>query len=80
MEAKAGQRREYLKQIKNIYKEELVYIDEKGIDCTNYKDCGWVRKARLYQVKLVASALFLLILLQPNAARRSSANDFSRGL
>ena len=34
MEAKAGQRREYLKQIKNISKEDLVYIDESGIDRT----------------------------------------------
>lgn len=40
MEAKAEQRREYLKQIKNISKEELVYIDESGIDRTNYKDRG----------------------------------------
>lgn len=47
MEAKAEQRREYLKQIKNISKEELVYIDESGIDRTNYKDRGWGQKGKV---------------------------------
>lgn len=51
MEAKASQRREYLKQIKNIPKEELVYIDESGIDRTSYKNRGWVKKGKVLQGK-----------------------------
>ena len=47
MEAKAEQRREYLKQIKNISKEEFVYIDESGIDRTKYKDRGWGQKGKV---------------------------------
>ena len=47
MEARSEQRREYLKQINNIPKEELVYIDESGIDRTNYKDRGWGQKGKV---------------------------------
>ena len=47
MEAKAGQRREYLKQIKNISKEDVVYIDKSGIDRTNYKNRGWGQKGKV---------------------------------
>ena len=42
-------KREYLKQIKNTPKEELVYIDESGIDRTSYKKwLAGARKVRFY--------------------------------
>lgn len=47
MEAKESQRREYLEQIKSIKKEELVYIDESGIDHTNHKHRGWGQKGKV---------------------------------
>ena len=41
MEASKERREEYLKIIKDIPAESLVYIDESGIDLTICKDRGW---------------------------------------
>lgn len=47
MEAKEAKRREYRKVISTIEKERLVYIDESGIDRTNYKNRGWGKKGEV---------------------------------
>ena len=44
MEAKKHQREEYLNQIKDIPKDDLVYIDESGVEETIIKDRGWGKK------------------------------------
>ena len=45
MEASKERREEYLKIIKDIPAESIVYIDESGIDLTICKDRGWGRKS-----------------------------------
>ena len=45
MEAKQEKRDRYLECIKDINKEELVYIDESGIEMTTVKDRGWGKKS-----------------------------------
>ena len=47
MEAKESQRIEYKRAISCITKENLVYIDESGIDRTSYKNRGWGRKGEV---------------------------------
>ena len=47
MEAKTEQRRSYLEEIKNIDKKDLVYIDESGIDRSDYKRRGWGKKGEV---------------------------------
>ena len=45
MEASKERRAKYLKIIKDITAESVVYIDESGIDITEVKDRGWGRKS-----------------------------------
>jgi transposase len=45
VEASKERREEYLKIIKDIPAESIVYIDESGIDLTICKDRGWGRKS-----------------------------------
>jgi transposase len=47
MEAKESQRKEYLERIKSVKQEDLVYVDESGIDKCNYKNRGWGKKGKL---------------------------------
>ena len=47
MEASKERREEYLKIIKDIPAESIVYIDESGIDLTICKDRGWGKKGHL---------------------------------
>ncbi len=58
MEAKAELRREYLDQIKNISKEDLVYIDESGIDRGDYKNRGWGKKGEVLFAKTSGKRFF----------------------
>ena len=51
MEAKQEKRDRYLECIKDINKEELVYIDESGIELTICKDRGWGKKNKLLSAK-----------------------------
>ena len=51
MEANEEKRTRYLKLIKGISKEELVYIDESGIELTICKDRGWGKKNKLLSAK-----------------------------
>ena len=44
MEASKERREKYLKIINDIAPENLVYIDESGIDITEVKDRGWGKK------------------------------------
>ncbi len=41
MEANVKKREEYLELIKDIEKEKLVYLDERGIDMNTCKERGW---------------------------------------
>ncbi len=45
MEASEEKRAKYKKEIENIPKEHLVYIDESGIEMTICKDKGWGKKS-----------------------------------
>lgn len=45
MEASKEKRDKYLEAIKEISPEDLVYIDESGIDITEVKDRGWGKKS-----------------------------------
>jgi transposase len=51
VEASEEKRAEYLDIIKNIVCEELVYIDESGIELTICKDSGWSKKGVPLQAK-----------------------------
>ena len=44
MEADEEKRDKYIEEIKDIDKEEIVYIDESGIDQTICQDRGWGKK------------------------------------
>ena len=44
MEANKEKREQYLDSIKDIRREELVYIDESGIEMNIVKDRGWGKK------------------------------------
>lgn len=44
MEANEEKRKEYREVIKNIAPEQIIYIDESGIDLTICKDRGWGKK------------------------------------
>ena len=46
VEANEEKRSEYLKKIKCIEPEKLVYIDESGIDMNICKDRGWGKKGK----------------------------------
>ena len=46
MEASQERRDQYLKEIKEILKEKLVYIDESGIEVTAVKDRVWGKRGR----------------------------------
>ena len=46
MEASEEKRKRYQEVIKEISPEELVYIDESGIDIAICKDRGWEKKER----------------------------------
>jgi len=41
MEASKEKREKYLNEIKDLKKEEIVYLDESGIDMNICKDRGW---------------------------------------
>lgn len=47
MEANTEQRKRYLQDIANINKEDLVYIDESGLDRTSYKNRAWGKKGKI---------------------------------
>jgi transposase len=47
LEAKESQRNEYQRDISGIAKENLVYVDESGIDRTSYKNRGWGKKGEV---------------------------------
>lgn len=47
MEANQEKRERYLEEIKHLSPEELVYIDESGIEVTSVKDRGWGKKGKL---------------------------------
>lgn len=51
MEAKQEKRDQYLECIKDIDKEELVYIDESGIEMATVKDRGWGKKSEALRGK-----------------------------
>lgn len=46
MEASEGKRKAYQGVIKDIPIEDLVYIDESGIEMTICQDRGWGKKKR----------------------------------
>ena len=46
MESNEEKRRNYQELIKDIPKENLVYIDESGIDTSICKDRGWGKKSQ----------------------------------
>lgn len=46
MEADEGKRDHYQEVIKDIPKQELVYIDESVIELTICKDRGWGKKGK----------------------------------
>ena len=46
MEANEEKRKQYLESIKELAKNELVYIDESGIEISSVKDRGWGKKSR----------------------------------
>lgn len=50
MEASQEKRDKYEEAIKGIEKEQLVYVDESGIEMTICKDRGWGKKSE----KLIA--------------------------
>lgn len=47
MEANEHSRRRYIEEIAGISKEDLVYVDESGIDRTSYKNRGWGKKGEV---------------------------------
>ena len=47
MEAKQTEREIYTKIIDSVKKEDIVYVDESGIDPTNYKNRGWGQKGKV---------------------------------
>lgn len=47
MEANQEKRDRYLEEIKHLSPEELVYLDESGIEVTSVKDRGWGKKGKL---------------------------------
>ena len=51
MEANQEKRDNYLESIKNIAAEQLVYIDESGIEMTICKERDWGKKGRLLHSK-----------------------------
>lgn len=51
MEASEVRREEYFKEIKDIGPQQLVYIDESGIDITEVRDRGWGRKGKPLRAK-----------------------------
>ena len=51
MEANQAKRDNYLESIKNIAAEQLVYIDESGIEMTICKERGWGKKGQLLHSK-----------------------------
>lgn len=51
MEANEEKRNEYTQDIKDITQENLVYIDESGIDMNICRDRGWGRKGQLLSDK-----------------------------
>lgn len=52
MEADAFKREEYIKKISGIKKNDLVYIDESGIDRTRYKNRGWSKRGDILLGKI----------------------------
>lgn len=52
MEAKSEQRRRYNQEIAGVNKEDLVYIDESGIDRADYKSRGWGKKGEVLLGKI----------------------------
>ena len=51
MEASEEKRKRYQKEIENITREKLVYIDESGIEMTICKDRGWSEKGSAISAK-----------------------------
>lgn len=51
MEANEAKRKEYIKHIEGIVAEDIVYIDESGIDMNICKDRGWGKKSELLIAK-----------------------------
>lgn len=51
MEADQSKRDEYLEQISDILKDQLVYIDESGIDSCISKDMCWCKKGEVLHAK-----------------------------
>lgn len=51
MESSEARRDEYFKEIKDIGPEQLVYIDESGIDMSITKDRGWGKKGKPLRAK-----------------------------
>ena len=51
MEATQEKRNQYQEAIKDIPIENIVYIDESGIDCTICKDRGWGKKSEKLTAK-----------------------------
>ena len=47
MEASEEKRQEYLELIKHISSENLVYIDETGMEVSSRKDRGWGKKNKI---------------------------------
>ena len=46
MEANEEKRKQYLESIKELARNELVYIDESGIEMSSVKDRGWGKKSQ----------------------------------
>lgn len=51
MESSEARRDEYFKEIKDIEPEQLVYIDESGIDMSITNDRGWGKKGKPLRAK-----------------------------
>ena len=51
MEAKQEQRDSYLEEIKHISSQDIIYIDESGIDKNISKERGWSKKGKVLQGK-----------------------------
>jgi len=51
VEAKEELRKLYLEKITNIKLEQIVYIDESGVDQNCYKERGWARRGKPFIAK-----------------------------